>query len=420
MENVFRICGSEISEYLPVRDRIVMYVVGFFDLRSTVLPKTRVSVTKQRDFYNVIYLLTKDAQKRQDLIRRCHEANYQMDYNSFISTILAHGDFSTFRYVHSLKKLKYTIDTLRIVSCFGNAGWLKYVMDEMKNNNTNGVSTRPVATDNIEVVYEDAVNFKNDQFTKIMEDCARACYFDCVVIMLHEYDCTGSEELVNLFIRYGHVKGCTYLLKRQSYKFSDMNAMNCIKYNRFKWFTIYVKQHDGDLGTFTNDYIDNCITYDRLDFLKYIASVLGPYEKLTITDSYRVELAAMHSVQCLKYLYKQSSRRWISKHVTVQAMRTGNIECLKFAHETCCDWHIDTMKTAARCGNLKCMKYAYKHGCPWGKDVAIMAATFGNYDCLEFAIEHGCPCDFTKVNELLSSREEKMLSNTDYNNDENL
>lgn len=405
METVFRICGSEISAYLGVRDRIIMYIVEFFDLRSTILPKTRVSVAEQRDFYNIIYLLTRDAQKRRNLIKGCHEADYQMDYNSFINTLLVHDDFSTFKYVHRSNKFKYTVDTLRIVSCFGNVDWLKYVMTEMKTN-THVVSTRQTTKSDV----SDAVNFfKNDQFTKIMEDCARDCYFDCVLIMLREYGCVGNEELVNLFIQYDHVKGCTYLLKRQSYKFSDMNAMNCIKYNRFKWFVIYVKQHDNDLGTFTNDYIDNCITYDRLDFLKYIVSVLRPYEKMLVTaDSYRVELAAMHSVRCLKYLYKQSSRRWISRHVTVQAMRTGNIECLKFAHETCCDWHIDTMKTAARYGNLKCMKYAHKHGCPWGNDVAIMAATFGNYECLEFAIEHGCPCDFAKLNEVLLRQREKV------------
>lgn len=490
MEDAFRICGADISKYLNPRDRIFMYVVGLFDTSATILPSSRVPLAEQSCFYDGIFLLVKDTKKRRDLLRRCHELNYDMNYECFMMLLLVHNKFSTFKYMHALKCIKYNIETLRIVSHFGNIKWLKIVMSGMKNNpnaltrnnekfigmdastarqtsdgtnrsigyhrqefdasllsrrtTTNNNNNRNNNEDHFDraeaaaaivadndnnnddndreeesTVFQKlqnykkgrgsggvrsnivhGVNFKDTQFTEIVEFCARSCYFDCTMLMLQEYGCSLNERVVSLFIRHGHSKGYSYLLKN-NYIFSDVDAMDCITYGRFDWFVTYVKQHNGTLGPFTNEYIDNCIIYDRLNLLKYIVSLLGTYEKATVTSADRVELAAMYSVQCLKYLYKRSYRRWVSKHVTAQAMRTGNLRCLKFAHENNCNWHIDTMKNAARYGYLKCMKYARKHDCPWGQDVATMAATFGNYDCLCYAVKHGCPYDREKIENIL-------------------
>ncbi|MGI4816784.1 MAG: hypothetical protein ACRYE7_02255 [Janthinobacterium lividum] len=478
MEDAFRICGADISKYLNARDRIFMHVVGLFDAHATILPLSRVSVTEQNWFYDGAFSLMDDAKKRRNLLRRCHELNYDMDYESFMMTILTRNDFSTFEYVHDLKNIKYNIETLRIVSRFDNVKWLKHVMSGINNNfnalkrnnenfieiggdtsatrhrdsshclrrfDTSSTTTEIVdaerldrtitktntttVTDENEAEAKEAYNdnresltvfkklrdrvksnnnnsnnngvdFKDGRFTEIVEFCARSCYFDCTMLLLQDYGCMLNDSVVSSFIQHGHTKGYSYLLKR-NYAFSDVDIMNCITYNRFEWFVAHVKRHNGVLGLFANEYIDNCIVSDRLNILKYIVSILRPYGKKTLTSAYRVELAAMHSVQCLKYLYKLSYRRWISKHVTVQAMRTGNLQCLKFAHENNCEWHVDTMKNAARYGHLKCMKYAYKHNCPWGQDVATMAITFGNYDCLHYAIKHGCPYDFEKIKNVL-------------------
>lgn len=414
MEAVFGICGNAIAKYINACDRLSMYIVGLFDLRATLLPSSQVSVTEQVWFYNGIFLLVNDTRKRQKLLHRCHELDYTMNYESFMMLLLVHNNFSMFKYVHDLKNIKYNVETLRIVSRFGNVKWMNHIMIGINNNNTyaldrnnkncneirtsvndmsidtcaNG-STRLTGT-NSNNKHPICVNFNDVGFTGIMKFCAQSCYFDCVMLMLRDYKCIWDEHVVAMFIQHGHVEGYMYLLKN-NYTLTDIDAMDCITHNRFNWFITYVRQHDKVLGSFVNDYIDNCITHDRLDILKYIMSILSYTDMINVSNACRMELAAMHSVRCLRYLYKKSNRRWLSKHVTVQAMRTGNLQCLKFAHVNNCEWHIDTMKNAARYGHLECMIYAYKHNCPWGQNVATVAITFGNYDCLRYAINHGCP-----------------------------
>jgi hypothetical protein len=85
--------------------------------------------------------------------------------------------------------------------------------------------------------------------------------------------------------------------------------------------------------------------------------------------------------------------------ICTNAVYTGSLECLKYAHENGCPWDEDICRIAARGGYLECLEYAHTHDCPWDKRTCASAAFFGHLECLKYAHEHGCPwneltCEF--------------------------
>jgi hypothetical protein len=81
----------------------------------------------------------------------------------------------------------------------------------------------------------------------------------------------------------------------------------------------------------------------------------------------------------------------------LSAAYTGNLECLKFAHESGCDLLPSSMESAAFCaaggGHLDCLVYAHESGCSLTIYVANAAAMWGHLDCYEYATRNGCPVD---------------------------
>jgi hypothetical protein len=76
---------------------------------------------------------------------------------------------------------------------------------------------------------------------------------------------------------------------------------------------------------------------------------------------------------------------------TYYAARTGNLECLKYLHESGCPWHPGTTVEIAAKGNLNCLKYAYENGCPWDSFTTSQATRNGHLECLMYAHQNGCP-----------------------------
>ena len=57
------------------------------------------------------------------------------------------------------------------------------------------------------------------------------------------------------------------------------------------------------------------------------------------------------------------------ENTCVGAVKTGNVNILKYAHENGCPWNEIVCAHAARYGHLKCLQYAHENGCPWNMDV---------------------------------------------------
>ena len=62
-----------------------------------------------------------------------------------------------------------------------------------------------------------------------------------------------------------------------------------------------------------------------------------------------------------------------------------------------CPWNERTCEAAAWSGELECLKYAHENGCPWDEETCAaaaeggMAPVEGHLECLKYAHENGCP-----------------------------
>lgn len=79
------------------------------------------------------------------------------------------------------------------------------------------------------------------------------------------------------------------------------------------------------------------------------------------------------------------------KKVTVNAARSGHLDCLRNAFKRNYPLKIVTCARAAEYGNLECLQLARYLGSPWDSRVCVHAAKNGHLKCLEWSIDNGCP-----------------------------
>ena len=58
----------------------------------------------------------------------------------------------------------------------------------------------------------------------------------------------------------------------------------------------------------------------------------------------------------------------VDEYTCAYAAENGQLEALKYAHETGCPWNSDTCKKAVEKGYPDILKYAQDNGCPMHKN----------------------------------------------------
>lgn len=74
----------------------------------------------------------------------------------------------------------------------------------------------------------------------------------------------------------------------------------------------------------------------------------------------------------------------IPPRFTEWAARRGYVDCLRYAHESGCEWHILTTYSAANVGSLECLQYAHKVGAKWYSGTMRIAQRNGHIECVDF------------------------------------
>jgi hypothetical protein len=103
-------------------------------------------------------------------------------------------------------------------------------------------------------------------------------------------------------------------------------------------------------------------------------------------------------IDCLKYAHQNGAQ--LNVFTTVGAAANGHLDCLSYAHKNGCVWDESTTWWAALNGHFDCLRYAHENGCDWGEKTPEKAAENRTFDCLRYAIENGCPYDHS--NELIN------------------
>jgi hypothetical protein len=69
----------------------------------------------------------------------------------------------------------------------------------------------------------------------------------------------------------------------------------------------------------------------------------------------------------------------------------GYLEVLKWLHHQGCPWDAATCYAAATGGHLEVLKWLHNTGCPWDSETCYAAATFGHLEMLKWLRNQGCP-----------------------------
>jgi len=78
--------------------------------------------------------------------------------------------------------------------------------------------------------------------------------------------------------------------------------------------------------------------------------------------------------------------------------RFGNINSLRYVRSIGFTWDVTTTAAAASFNQLEFLKYLHQHGCPWDATTCYLAALNGNLDCLKYAHTSGCEWDVRTCN----------------------
>lgn len=96
--------------------------------------------------------------------------------------------------------------------------------------------------------------------------------------------------------------------------------------------------------------------------------------------------AAAGQLKCLQILHEH--RYPWDAFACIAAARSGNLECLRYAHQMGCSEPGNVSNVVV---NVGCFPHMYTHhGCSWTREVCTEAAKHGHLECLIYAHEHGC------------------------------
>lgn len=93
------------------------------------------------------------------------------------------------------------------------------------------------------------------------------------------------------------------------------------------------------------------------------------------------------SLDCLMFVHVNGAP-WHPRTTTAAAL--GRLHCLEYAHQHGAPWHSSAMANAA-CGHLDCLRYCHENGAQWTRHVTLNAAMVADVPCLRYAVEHGAP-----------------------------
>jgi hypothetical protein len=295
------------------------------------------------------------------------------------------GDVHTRRFWTNTMKWTYSI------SCCKNLDILKYVLDSVEKYYKNDLCAFAAANGNL-ITLKYFYELKLPWGIMSPQNAAYNGHLECLVFC-HENGCEWNGNTIHAATKHGHISCVKYA-----------HEHGCEWGEKTTYFAAYngyfdILKYAIDNGCYVHEDTCNAAAYyGDLSILQYVI------EKGCSWDEEITKHAASNpritNLEFLTYIY-QNAGGW---HPTTceTAASSGNLECLKYAHEHGCDWSGDgwdgvVCANAALDGHLSCLIYAHAHGCDWDEDTCTSAAIGDHLPCLEYAHTNGCPWDWKVV-----------------------
>lgn len=171
-------------------------------------------------------------------------------------------------------------------------------------------------------------------------------------------------------LKYAHENGCPWDIETTKYAVMG-GHLDCL---------IYAHKNGCPWDPETAQY---AASYCNFECLKYAL------EHQEIYDLRIMRYAARGGdLKCIKYIienYKLWDTPWVIKNDMGHELcdigpssiiaSSGNLDLLKYAHESGCPWDSMTIFFAAKNGHLECVKYAHQNGCPFDEKVIYLDHT---------------------------------------------
>jgi len=123
-----------------------------------------------------------------------------------------------------------------------------------------------------------------------------------------------------------------------------------------------------------------------------------------IPDEILVFAADNGRLECVKFL-REVCRKQYTKGVMICAAQHGQLDLLRYLHETGCSWDAEICAIFACNDQLECLKFAHEAGCAWDVRTCRAAAEAGHLRCLKYAHTQGCPWDATVSKYAISAKQ---------------
>lgn len=106
------------------------------------------------------------------------------------------------------------------------------------------------------------------------------------------------------------------------------------------------------------------------------------------------------NLECLKYLHETVGCNWTANFFSEVGSKIHasicdehlRLQCLEYAQAQGCPDDPQGCKLCARNGFLLLLQNQHERGCPWSNFVCRSAVCGGHLSCLKYAMDHGCPC----------------------------
>tara|TARA_B110000046_G_scaffold185652_2_gene228352 strand:- start:2801 stop:3640 length:840 start_codon:yes stop_codon:yes gene_type:complete len=145
---------------------------------------------------------------------------------------------------------------------------------------------------------------------------------------------------------------------------------NCCKWdNEFCWEAAHFRRLDL-LQSLCTRYEDGCRAWDRWTCVEAVRSF---------------------EIEILKFAVQHGCE--MNEEVCAAAAGVGEKETLEWLHVNGCKWDGATCAQAAMINNLDVLVYAHENGCPWDEETCYHAVMCGSLDVLMYARENHCPWD---------------------------
>jgi hypothetical protein len=265
-------------------------------------------------------------------------------------TAAHYGHLDCLRYAHEVARVPLYTSVLETAAQYGHLDCLKYIYENERRyvpfTRLTILAAENGHLDCLKYIYENSVALPPMMVVEAAEGAAKNGHLDCLKYLSRWPWPFSWEQILNIAAQNGQ--------------------LDCLK---------YLRQNGGHVTKLTLRLAES-----NPECWKYLwENGCSPFNDCAIHSS---------GLECLKHRRSKGGR--FDEMMTINAVKNGDIESLKYLREIRCPESPDLCYIAARTGNLTILKHLHQNGYVWNGSAMVGAAKGKSVVCLKYAHENDC------------------------------